>query len=1072
MPIHNHGDLSTYPPLNGVVLIDTSEPAPAPNPSDVANVLRRNQACRQCRRRKLKCDAARPHCATCIRSYRHILKTSPRSNPILCCDYDDGPPAQSAEEESGRNSSHSTGHAVPSTSFDSNADDEGTQAGAGAKKKRKAAGEGRRKKKEDEFQEEKDRLNRKIAELQSQLTNKQSNTQQPTPPASRGWSGNSSLFANQDQSAPSPNTFLDMFTTVTSQSQPAAVPHAASNTLWSNSAPLDTGNGLADLGPSLDFSLGPSPPNQSGSSHQSTGQNDTPNLTSGESSSGQNALSPGDLFNFPSPDASARTAAATDPFMNTAAYTEQPKNLWHGKESGANVSASFMASSHTSGPGGTTDVSMGGEINMDGLQASLDAAMQQQLLMDMFWPGWPAKLPEPNIVNELVDAFDHVPNLPRILHRARFLARLALPPTHANFPHPSLIHAICASAAAFCDPGIYEKSTRDKQWANYGMDGSASWGPEGKPSKTSGTFGVRQTLFAKEAVQEGLNTGNRLFDVVRAMIILCRVFIDDTRMLECWAYGGLVARMILPLGLNVRSAELSLKSVMLPPPQDALEREERRAAIWMAFYHDTIASAASGWGTSISLDELTVPLPVSRKEFDAGREYMEPNPQDIESPDLYLKHPVPDSYVMVTKATILMNRTNRFVRKWKNRHLRPNDDLEGMERPEFKELANSIACFQMSFPPSLRNINKVGPKKQLDIDLIASHFLPFAATICLYEPFADLDDPSDQPTRRLVSATQGIVGIVQQLASAVGGEGDKFASVMHSSTSVCLITAARTSLLLMRHALNKKDGTTAEAHRMDCEVVRLALAHFGTRFKIGQHHAQLIEYFMDRACNPTFEKLQAHYPDHPRPGAPELTRESDFGWCISNALNVKRGFWRAVKLPSSTSPPDSTSSSSDPFHLSNHAYPDFSHTQTYITVEQMEKEMLLQQQKGRVGSGDYMGNGVHGLGATLKDISIESSPEDSSASGSGSGARAQGSGEWQDQLFQQGGRGPNRVPSEGDLGPMDGGRITDALPRRASEDVLASASDPAGLMQGLADEVASANRTYGSGFWIGPKTAS
>lgn len=87
-------------------------------------------------------------------------------------------------------------------------------------------------------------------------------------------------------------------------------------------------------------------------------------------------------------------------------------------------------------------------------------------------------------------------------------------------------------------------------------------------------------------------------------MILSRIFIDDTRMLECWAYNGLVARMILPLGLNVRSASLSLKSVMLPPPVDAIEREERRASMWFALYHDTIASAASGWGTSIALDEL------------------------------------------------------------------------------------------------------------------------------------------------------------------------------------------------------------------------------------------------------------------------------------------------------------------------------------------------------------------------------------------------------------------------------------------------------------------------------------
>ena len=74
------------------------------------------------------------------------------------------------------------------------------------------------------------------------------------------------------------------------------------------------------------------------------------------------------------------------------------------------------------------------------------------------------------------------------------------------------------------------------------------------------------------------------------------------RMLECWAYAGLVARMLLPLGLNVRSAELSLKSVMLPPPMDALEREERRVAVWFAFYHDTVSAIAQ----SISRRGLTI----------------------------------------------------------------------------------------------------------------------------------------------------------------------------------------------------------------------------------------------------------------------------------------------------------------------------------------------------------------------------------------------------------------------------------------------------------------------------------
>lgn len=31
----------------------------------------------------------------------------------------------------------------------------------------------------------------------------------------------------------------------------------------------------------------------------------------------------------------------------------------------------------------------------------MDEAAQQRLLLDLFWPGWPPKLPEPNIVNDL-----------------------------------------------------------------------------------------------------------------------------------------------------------------------------------------------------------------------------------------------------------------------------------------------------------------------------------------------------------------------------------------------------------------------------------------------------------------------------------------------------------------------------------------------------------------------------------------------------------------------------------------------------------------------------------------------
>ena len=92
--------------------------------------------------------------------------------------------------------------------------------------------------------------------------------------------------------------------------------------------------------------------------------------------------------------------------------------------------------------------------------------------------------------------------------------------------------------------------------------------------------------------------------------------------------------------------------------------------------------------------DQSIPLPVSAKVFNAGANEMTPNPQDAESSDLFTHHPVVDPFVLCVKASILLHRVTRFTRKWKNRHLREDDDIEGMRKPDFRELANNIACFQ------------------------------------------------------------------------------------------------------------------------------------------------------------------------------------------------------------------------------------------------------------------------------------------------------------------------------------------------------------------------------------------
>ncbi|KAJ8084105.1 hypothetical protein PM082_002872 [Marasmius tenuissimus] len=48
-------------------------PKATPSSTSGRPALRRNQACRSCRKRKLKCDAARPHCGTCVKQWHALI---------------------------------------------------------------------------------------------------------------------------------------------------------------------------------------------------------------------------------------------------------------------------------------------------------------------------------------------------------------------------------------------------------------------------------------------------------------------------------------------------------------------------------------------------------------------------------------------------------------------------------------------------------------------------------------------------------------------------------------------------------------------------------------------------------------------------------------------------------------------------------------------------------------------------------------------------------------------------------------------------------------------------------------
>ncbi|KAK4687222.1 hypothetical protein P7C73_g2894, partial [Tremellales sp. Uapishka_1] len=347
-----------------VIYIETAMPppsAPAP-PSGQHNadsaVLKRNQAC-----------LARPHCATCVRSHKHLMRTAPRTNPVMNCDYDDGV----AGEE----------NRLGGAGSDGSVEDDDVEV---RKKKRKAPGEARRnKKKSSELDDERDRLAKRIEELEMALAKKSgaggSGSSKHAPNADRG--GWAQPNAPQETTVPSPTAFLDMLSSAASSQLPHPPPvpgfrtSGSESTMlpsfsqpnWSNpsdmSLPDTSSSGTASgsgsgsgFTPFLAFSDSPKPVERTvsnstsgeDSSHRQSFSTSGTGLSPYAGNSGMspsNILSPNGIFNFsPGPTNWIPTPNATG-HIEPSTLTEGP---WRAIETTTTLLASIAADSQTLPP--------------------------------------------------------------------------------------------------------------------------------------------------------------------------------------------------------------------------------------------------------------------------------------------------------------------------------------------------------------------------------------------------------------------------------------------------------------------------------------------------------------------------------------------------------------------------------------------------------------------------------------------------------------------------------------------------------------------------------------------------
>lgn len=124
----------------------------------------------------------------------------------------------------------------------------------------------------------------------------------------------------------------------------------------------------------------------------------------------------------------------------------------------------------------------------------------------------------------------------------------------------------------------------------------------------------------RQYIDKTMATGEDIFHVVQACILLSWYFYQEGRWVEIWIFAGFQTRVAVPLRLNYPGTFSTHGSGSpggyLPPPKDFRDLETRRRTWWMSVVFDRIVSVG-GWIHAIDEQDIGTELPLRGEDFDS-----------------------------------------------------------------------------------------------------------------------------------------------------------------------------------------------------------------------------------------------------------------------------------------------------------------------------------------------------------------------------------------------------------------------------------------------------------------------
>ncbi|CAL1695491.1 unnamed protein product [Somion occarium] len=466
-------------------------------------------------------------------------------------------------------------------------------------------------------------------------------------------------------------------------------------------------------------------------------------------------------------------------------------------------------------------------------------------LMDMLLSGWDPDLPDHDTLDHYIDVFFRCdPCGSRVLHRPSFLASMRLHPKDPNFPHSAVLHAICASAS---------------RWSSHDIVTS----PDGTRRDRFAEFHVSKT---RSYIDKTMATGQDIFPVMQACILLSWYFYQEGRWVEVWIFAGFQTRVAVPLRLNYpgtfSSHGANSPGAYLAPPRDFKELECRRRTWWMTIMFDRIVSVG-GWLHGVDERDIGTELPLRCYDFENDTN-IPSNPQDLSTKDLFTRHPpaYTDSFLLFLKSVMLFGRvTDYSTRSNLRSNSVPTKHQNPFHLPGFEELDAVVSSgFLESFPPNWRHLGVTDDGGAMDTDLYMAHIVPHAATITLHNPFLNFNDSQNVSTARCVNATRSILAAYYRLS-----ETSLDITRLHPFVTICWYLAAVVQIQLCKYFIEIGDTSRESTVWGEINVLRFAMLNYGTKSPVGTRQEKLLQGLMTEIVRMTsqMQPLEVGVPLYP-----------------------------------------------------------------------------------------------------------------------------------------------------------------------------------------------------------------